>query len=224
MSDFYGPEDSKALQERLEAEARFSISTTDLSADEQHAVKEKMKAIDELFGGKQLTAKFKVEVQFGKGRSIWKPFPGVISVFLSGSRMHGGGDDKLYLCPRLDCGEIIYPHERVGSKLMCKTCGKMWKQDDVVGELLYFLAPPKWATVIHRMFVKLDHHADIYVKYHPTDIRYQTQMEMARARGGEHINKARAARGLHIYPLKNIIKDTSNGAQLYDRILAFIKA
>jgi hypothetical protein len=224
MSDFYGPEESKALQERLDAEARFSISTEELSEDEQHAIREKMKAIDELFGGKQLMAKFKVEVQFGKGRSTWKPFPGVLSVFLSGSRLHGGGDDKLYLCPRSDCGGIIYPHERVGPKLMCKACGKMWKQDDVVGELFFFLAPPKWAAVIHRMFVKLEHHADIYVKYHPTDIRYQTQMEMARARGGEHVNKARETRGLHIYPLANIIKDTSNGAQLYDRILTFIRA
>ena len=47
-------------------------------------------------------------------------------------------------------------------------------------------------------------------------------MEMARARGGEHIAKARVNRGLHIYPLKNIITDTKNGADLYKRFLAFI--
>jgi hypothetical protein len=49
-------------------------------------------------------------------------------------------------------------------------------------------------------------------------------MEVAKGMGGEALNEARAARGLHIYPLKNIIKDTSAGAQLYDRFLAFIKA
>jgi hypothetical protein len=47
---------------------------------------------------------------------------------------------------------------------------------------------------------------------------------VARNRGGEEIRKARKNRGLHIYPLKNIIKDTGNGAQLYERILAFITA
>jgi len=49
-------------------------------------------------------------------------------------------------------------------------------------------------------------------------------MEMARSRGGEAVNKARNNRGLHIYPLKNIIKDTSNGADMYKRILSFIKS
>jgi len=224
MSDFYGPQESKALQKRLEQEQRFTVDTDDLSGDERHAIMEKMKAVDALFGGRQLTAKFKIEVHFGKGRSTHKPFPGAVSVFLSGSRMHGGGDDKIYLCPRPDCGNVIYPHERIGPKLMCRTCGNMWMSDDVVGELMFFLAPPKWATVIHRLFVKLDHNADIYLKFHPLDIRVQTAMEMARARGGEHVNKARRNRGLHIYPLKNIVKDTSNGSQLYDRFLAFIKA
>jgi len=219
--EFYGPEESRRLQERM---GQPTISIDDLTPGEREVVKEKMQAIDRLFGGKQLTARFKVEVQFGKGRSTWKPFPGVMSVYLSGSKLHGGGDDKLYLCPEPTCGGIIYPHERAGTQLMCRACDKMWGQDDVVGELFFFLAPPKWAAVIHRMFVRLEHHADIYVKYHPTDIRYQTSMEAARARGGEEINKARANRGLHIYPLKNIIKDTSNGAQLYDRFLTFIRA
>jgi len=223
MSDFHGPQESKELYDRLEKEKRFSINTDDLSGEELHAVKAKMAAFDNIFG-QGLKAKFKVEVQFGKSRSTWKPFPGALSVFLSGTKFHGGGDGKLYLCPAPHCGGLIYPHERIGAKLLCRKCDKFWVDEDVVGEMFYFLAPPKWAAVIHRMFVQLDHNADLYLKYHPTDIRHQTSMEMARARGGDEIGKARRNRGMHIYPLKNIVKDTSGGAQLYDRILAFIKA
>lgn len=219
----YGPEEQKELYDRLEREGRYSVSTEDLTEDERKAVGERMQAFDRLIG-EQTHARFKIEMQFGKGRSTWKPFPGVISVFISGEKFHGGGDGKVYLCPRPDCGAVIYPHERVGGELRCRGCGKMWKQEGVIGELFYFLTPPKWASVVHRMFAKLEHNADLYCKYHPTDIRYQTTMEMARNRGGEEVGKARARRGLHIYPLKNIIKDTSAGAQLYDRFLAFINA
>jgi len=223
MSEFYGPEESRELQERLEREKRYSVNTDDLSKEEQQSIKERMAAFDRLIGT-QINARFKIEVQFGKGRSGRKPFPGALSVFLSGEKLHGGGDGKIYLCPRPDCGSVIYPHERIGEKVRCRGCDHMWPQQDIIGELFFFLTPPKWAAVIHRMFVKLEHNADIYLKYHPTDIRYQTSMEMSRNRGGEEIAKSRQRRGLHIYPLKNIIKDTSAGAQLYDRFLAFIRA
>lgn len=220
----YGPEEQTELYDRLEKDGRYSISIDDLTEEERQNVSKSMEAFDRLIGEKSPMARFKIEIQFGKGRSIWKPFPGVLSVFISGERFHGGGDGKVYLCPKPDCGAVIYPHERVGGYLRCRACGKMWKQESVIGELFFFLPPPKWAAVVHRMFVKLEHNADIYCKYHPTDIRYQTAMEMARSRGGEAVGKARSQRGLHIYPLKNIIRDTSAGAQLYDRFLAFINA
>lgn len=223
MSDFHGPEESRALQERLAAEKTYDISTESLSEDEQKEIRERMRAVGELLR-QAPTARYKIEVQFGKGRSTWKPFPGVISIFLSGNKLHGGGDEKIYLCPRKGCGNVIHPTDRIGAKALCRACDQMWNVEQLTGELYFFLTPPKWAAVIHRMFVKLEHNADIYCKYHPTDIRLQTAMEMARARGGEEVDKARRRRGLHIYPLKNIIKDTGNGAQLYDRFLAFINA
>jgi hypothetical protein len=223
MSDFHGPEESRALQRQMALEKR-DINLDDLSTDEMHAVKEKMAALDRFFGGQKIAAKFKIEVQFGKARSTWKPFVGALSVFLSGLKFHGGGDGKLYFCPKDGCTGILYPHERVGGKLLCRACDQVWKSEEVTGELMFILPSQKWATVVHRMFVRLDHNADIYLKFHPTDIRYQTMMEMARRRGGEEIRKARENRGLHIYPLKNIIVDTKNGADLYKRFLAFINA
>jgi len=235
MGDFYGPEDSNKHLENGQVieDGTASLEPAELSDEEQDAVKKKIAAIDKLLGGKGVVAHYKIEVQFGKGRSTWKPFPGAISLYLSGTKLNGGGDEKLYVCPRQDCPGIIPPFRRFVQQtkdgravacVPCPKCGTMWPENDLVGEVFFRLAPPDWATVILRFFTRLENNADIYVKYHPMDIRAQTMMELARARGGEAINKARSNRGLHIYPLKNIIRDTGNGAQLYDRILAFIKA
>jgi len=223
MSGFHGPEESEALRKRIETDQEKGISRAPMSAEEQHAVKEKMAALDAFFS-KRIDAQYKVELQFGKERSTWKPFPGAMSLYLSGSKLNGGADEKLYLCPRDDCSGVIYPKERLGPSVMCRSCEMMWNESKLIGELLFRLTPQDWATVILRCFMRLENRADIYVKYHPTDIRYQTEMEIAKKRGGEAVNKARSNRALHIYPLANIIKDTSNGADLHKRILAFITA
>lgn len=215
---FHGAEASKELYEALDQK-----DIGELSASDAAILEEKKAALDRFFA-KRIKAKYKIEVQFGKARSTWKPFPGALSIYLSGTKLHGGGDEKLYLCPNDECPGIIYPTERLGASVMCRTCEMMWDENKLVGEILYNLVPRDWATVIHRMFVRLEHRADLYLKYHRDDIRFRAAMEMAKSRGGEALNKARESRGLHIYPLKNIIKDTSAGAQLYERFLAFIKA
>lgn len=215
---FHGPAESEALQKKL---AEADVGPT--SESDNHALKEKMRALDQFFA-KRLKAKFKIEVQFGKNRSAHKPFAGALSIFLSGTKLHGGGDEKLYLCPRKDCGKIIFPNERLGATVMCRACETMWDEKAITGELLFVLPTQKWAEVILRHFALVDHNADIYLKYHPTDIRYKAAMEIARSRGGDAIRVARENRGLHVYPLKNIIKDTSGGADLYKRLLAFITA
>lgn len=218
MSKFFGPEASRKLQERIEEKGAEELNPAEIAA-----VQAQKEALDKFFA-KRIIAGYKIEVEFGEGRSTWKHFPGVVSLYLSGTKLHGGGDEKLYTCPRDDCKGIIFPGERLGASVHCRKCQMMWPETEIVGERLYRLSPNDWATVIHRYFVQLEHNADIYLKYHPTDIRYQTAMELARNRGGEAVNKARNNRGLHIYPLKRIIQDTSNGADLYKRILAFIKS
>lgn len=235
MGDFYGPDESNKHNTEGQVSGTWDEvpPPEELSEEEQEAIKQKMQAVDRFFRDGKVVARYKIEVQFGKGRSTWKPFPGAISLYLSGTKLNGGGDEKLYVCPKPGCPGIVPPFRRFvrqakdGSTtacVPCPTCGTMWPENDLVGEVLYRLTPQDWATAIMRFFTRLENNADIYVKYHPMDIRAQTMMEMARARGGDEINKARKNRGLHIYPLKNIIKDMGAGAQLYDRILAFIKA
>jgi hypothetical protein len=223
MGEFHGAEQSAELREKLEEHRRKGTVPDAMSADEEHAVGEQMKAIDAFFA-KRVDATYKIEIQFGKERSMMRPFAGALSLYLSGTKLNGGGDEKLYLCPKEGCKGIIYPKERLGAQVMCRECEMMWPENSLIGELFFRLTAQDWASVLLNYFQRLEHRADIYLKYHPTDIRAQTEAEIAGKKKGELVNKARNSRGLHIYPLRNIIRDTSNGADLYGRFKAFITA
>lgn len=240
MSDF-GPGSSLKRQAELyDREQAGEITTVQMTGEELQALENQIKAMDRLLQD-EIRAKFKLEVQFGKSRtSRGQPFAGVMSAWLSGSKFHGGGDEKIFECPAPDCEEWILPHqitqrtvvrkvdgrdvEEFMSLSYCGKCARIWRSEQTIGERLYKLTEQDWAFAILKMFRRLGMDADIYLKYHPTDVRYQAMMEMARNRGGEEIAKARKNRGLHIYPLKNIIKDTKHGSDLYGRIRAFINA
>lgn len=226
MTDFHGPEASAALYDVHEQQ------DIELSEAEVKAVTERMASLKKFFGEK-VKAQYKIEIQFGKARSSWKPFHGAMSLYLSGTKLNGGGDEKLYLCPRDDCSGIILPINRFVeetpqgkaiARVPCPSCQHMWAENSLIGELFFNLTAKKWAEAVLKMFARLEHNADIYLKYHRDDIRYQAAIEMAKQAGGAEIGKARRSRGLHIYPLKNIIKDTGAGAQLYERFLAFINS
>ena len=219
MMSFHGPEQSEALAKAMES----SDFKSRMDEEELVRVQEQIKALDAFFANR-VDAKYKVEIQFGKNRSTWKPFAGAMSLYLSGTKLNGGGDEKLFICPRDDCQGIIFPKERMGATVLCRECEMMWDEKKLVGELFFNLTPKDWAHVILKWMTKLELNADIYLKYHPTDIRYKAAMEVANSRKGEEIGKARKNRGLHIYPLKHIIQDTGNGANLYDRIVAFINS
>ena len=242
MTDF-GPATSLQRQKELfDREMAGEDTTIVMSGEELERLDKQIQAMSKLLRD-HVRAKYKLEVQFGKGRvgrgiRSAQPFPGAMSVWLSGSRFHGGGDEKLFECPR--CCSLIFPHqitqksvvERVNGRdvesfrslTYCGKCAAIWDSAQTTGERLCKLTEQNWAYAILDMLRRLDLDADVYLKYHPTDIRYQTMMEMARHRGGEEVAKARKNRGLHIYPLKNIIQDTKHGADLYGRIRAFINA
>ena len=218
MSEFHGPTESAIYQDTRTGEIQITESDAKI-------LEEKFKALDKLLG-EQVRAKYKIEVQFGKGRSslAHKHFPGVLSIYLSGTKLNGGGDEKVYMCPTEGCKGLINPRHRLEGVVICAKCNRAHDEQNLIGEKLFRLTPPNWAHVIRNHFAMVEHNADIYSKVHETDIRYQTMMEMARNRGGEEINKVRQNRGLLIYPLKNLINDTKNGADLYKRFLAFVTA
>ena len=65
---------------------------------------------------------------------------------------------------------------------------------------------------------KIGSNADIYAKYSPTDPR---TVMMSR---NYNYRTAREKKGLTIYPLENILKDTLSGSTLESRFRAFITA
>ena len=243
MTEGFGPATSLQRQRELyDREAAGEDTTVVLGGQELEHLELRIKAMEKLLQD-EVRAKYKLEVQFGEGRvgrgiRSAKPFPGSMSIWLSGSKFHGGGDEKVFECP--NCDALIFPYqitqrtvverrngrdvESFKSMSYCGRCARIWSSEQTTGERLCNLTEKNWAHAILNVMRRLDLNADIYLKYHPTDIRYQTMMEMARERGGEEVAKARRNRGLHIYPLKNIIKDTKNGSDLYGRIRAFINA
>jgi hypothetical protein len=221
----FGPEQSLKRQADLHRrELNGEDVSVKLSDGEIRAIEDKVKALEKIFS-ERIIAKFKLEIQFGKNRtSSGQPFAGVVTMWLSGTKLNGGGDEKVYECPNPRCGQLILPHQIDNNRSICPHCGNIWKSEDTIGERFFKLTDQNWAHAVLQMFSKVDMNADIYLKYHPTDIRYQTAMELARDRGGEEVAKARKNRGLFIYPLANIIRDTKNGSDLYKRIRIFINA
>lgn len=203
-----------------------------LTEEEKEVVDKKQKALDELLSTKHL-AKYKLEVMFGDDRSMHRPFSGSISFWESGSKLHGGGDSKLYVCDSVvpgrearGCGAFIPDSANGLNFIVCPKCNTMWRNEEIVGEIWFRLTMHKWAEVLLKWFQRLEHNADIRLKYARKDIRSVAEREQDHQMGGELLEKARdpESRATAIYPLANIIKDTAAGADLYGRILAFLSA
>lgn len=217
-----------------------------LTKEEEMAVRARIEELSKLLKSDGVKATYKIEVRFAEKRSTWQPVTGIVSFWMSGNKLHGGGDDKAYICPgtRVDtktgepipCNTLLDGKESTLSYLTlpedlryggvaCSTCGHVWKMEELIGEKVYRLTPQNWATALVRLFVMCHHDADIVLKYSPNDIRSAALAEQERQLKGDlldPIRRDRKKRGSSIYRLANIFKDTSNGASLYNRFHAFI--
>lgn len=200
-------------------------------------------------GSEQIKAKFKIEVHFGQDRSIsaLKPSTGALLVWESGKRFHGGGDDMMYWCGYEDCDTPFTSDNFAIYSVVCPSCMRESFLDGqsksqhllkarrqgasvesfkampvVTNTRLFKSTPPKIAELIEKVWRKLGCNADIYLKYHPSDIRYKSLERSASSI--DELRRARELRGLHIYPLARILKDTQAGADPRRRFLAFITA
>lgn len=196
-----------------------------LSVGEQQAFEKQREDLRKLLDDGEIKAKYKLEVIFSRARSTRAPTPGILSFWDSGTKFHGGGDDKVYLCPGEGCQGILRDQYNHKEGVVCPTCGSVWQHQALIGELCFNLPMRKWAEVLHRYYARFDYHCDVYLKYARDDIR---QVALAQAdrqtwQGSKNLEKARK-RVRSIYPLKNIIKDTSAGADLLSRLYAFLVA
>jgi len=176
-------------------------------------------------------ALYKIEVQFGKNHHVDGQLTyGMLTLWESGTKLHGGGDALLYVCPgkelgRNDCTGVI-PDALLGRAVtVCPHCTTAWRREEIIGQIYYRLPIQKWAEVVHRWFVRLNMNADLRVKYFYQDIRAVSDKEQEKQLKGELLEKARSSsqRVSRVYPLENIVRDVSAGADMYTRILSFLK-
>lgn len=199
-----------------------------LTEEEKHILTNKMAAMDKLLAEQQ-QAKYKIELLFGVTRSSKTAYPGALSLWISGNRLHGGGDTKMYECPARaqktsDCLGIIPDSSQGYGHLVCPKCMTVWKGSQVHGEVFARLTTAGWAQLIYRYFRRLDHNCDIYIKAPKHDIRKASALEQNKQMMGEKLHAARTKRSVVIYPLRNIIHETAAGADVLGRFRALLSA
>jgi hypothetical protein len=207
----------------------------ELDEQEQAAIRARMEAVDKLFAGTN-QAKYKLEIQFNEKRSMWQPYVGVMYFLLSGNKLHGGGDTKIYLCGQEGCHGIVNPPEHTVTDLdtpegqesrprvVCPKCNQIQLADQLWGERLLRLTAQNWAKAIYDNFRYLEQNADVMLILHHSDLQKMTRLEMEKNASSAILDGARRARQKVIYPLKNLIKDVSTGADMHQRFLAFVNS
>jgi hypothetical protein len=211
---------------------REILEDTPLSEEEAEALEEQKRVYDEVLSQKNL-AKYKIELMVGKEWAPSKPCPGALSFWESGSKFHGGGDTIMHICPegvknprsgRPGCGAFLPDLSHDYGFLVCPKCHSVWDGEEVWGQIFCRLNAAGWAQVVLKWFLRLEMDSDITMKYHPDDIRSAAMREQEKQRMGEDLGRVRRRRAIRIYPLARIIKDVNAGADLAERIRAFIRA
>lgn len=185
-------------------------------------------------------ANHKIQIWFVTDRKLHGTCSYSISFWESGKRLHGGGDEMMFLCrrhegaPKLAPMEVVSPKANVGPRgcgklipgglaelsgfVVCPHCQTKHRTDQIGDSVFYKTSIKDAAKVLADWWRKLDCDADVYVKYAPSDPR---TMLMAQTMG---FKKARELKGLTIYPLAHIIQDTLTGATVESRFEALLTA
>lgn len=193
------------------------------AAARSHARGNNPEEVKKLLGSHTIRAKYKIQVFYGPNRTLKGPNVTEVRIFESGTKLHGGGDDLMFICrnPQNEaegCGSFIMPDAIHGPVAMCPGCQKLINASKLSEFLVANFSTERLSIELAKIWRQLGGSADIYCKYDRTDIRY---IAIEKKYGSA---KARELRGKHIYPLRNILVDTSNGASLEKRIFAFLTA
>jgi hypothetical protein len=207
----------------ITTELAARISSENLKADEERKKK----------------AKFKIQIWFRSSRSLHGPIAYSLSFWESGRRLHGGGDEMMLICRRNVGAPQLTPFDRVSTKvlegqgcnglipggiaedkgvLVCPHCYAKHEMGQIGDSIFYRTSVDQAAERLAWWWRKLDCSADIYAKYNQNDPR---TVMMAR---NYDARTAREKKGLTIYPLENILKDTLTGSTVESRFKAFITA
>jgi hypothetical protein len=187
-------------------------------------------------------AAFKIQITFHSKRSTHLPMAWTLSFWESGKRLHGGGDEMMFVCRRHTDAPKLPPEALMavakmgrevkekgcdmlmpgiladGGIITCPRCNLTHRTEDIGDSLYYYGTAQKCAEVLEKWFRQLDSNADIFVKYRSDDPRTKV---MAKSYGAY---KAKVLKGMTIYPLENIIKDTAAGSSVLARFKALVTA
>lgn len=194
-----------------------------LSEAEQSVVRQKAEALDKLLSTEGL-AKFKLELQFARNFSAQKPSVGALSFWESGSKLHGGGDAIMHICPDARCNSFIPETGHGYDFLVCPKCHTSWKGSEVIGQILARLTATAWTELLVKYFYRLGQNTDIVIKYHHSDFRSVALREQEKSSGGDLLTRARETRARRVYLLKDLITDMAAGSDISARIAAFVRA
>lgn len=186
-------------------------------------------------------ADFKIQIWFVSDRNLKGESSFTLSFWESGKRLHGGGDEMMFVCRRhakakkLTSIEVSRPGHKsltergcdglipgslvqAGGLVVCPHCMTRHKSDQIGDSIFYRTDMDKAAEILAGWWRRLECNSDIYVKYSPTDPRTRL---MAQTLG---YKKARDLKGLTIYPLMRILADVSAGSSVEARFKALLTA
>lgn len=227
MSVVFSEVDKTFNKSSLNTKERFVYDASQNAADPNYVIGEELKKL--LTPEDLEKAKYKIEVIFPPSRKNVNVTACAVTTFKSGKKLHGGGDELLYLCrnekdAKIGCGNVLkgdlmlsQGHDGPSSVYYCEKCKKYVNRELCASTLLYKLPIKTIAANIYKLFRQLDSNADIYLKYTRSDIRAANSSPQKMAQLPTKTEYA-------IYTLKNIIKDTSNDSQVINKIEAFLKA
>jgi len=168
--------------------------------------------------------KWKVEITFAKDRTPGGPNSFVVEVYENGIALGAAGDMRAYLCR--DIEEKDLGCQKVFSALyvdfktiaVCPHCKRTWNPNRLTTTVVYRLSTDKAAIAIAKIMRRVEFDADIFIKYHPSDIRYQ---EMVRELG---LDKAATLQGLLVYKKSDLINAISTGKGLEEELKGLLSA
>lgn len=169
-------------------------------------------------------AKYKIEIMFMPGRKVQGPNLVGITIWESGKRFHGGGDEKIFFCKdsRQGHNEGCWgpiPADYIKNDIaFCPRCQKGIQAKYLTDLRIFKLSTSDLAKVVHQIFLNLGQNADIYCKYSKDDPHFQL---MIRERGWAAANRYK---GMFIYPLHRILQDTAHGADIVKCFRIFLSS
>jgi hypothetical protein len=164
-------------------------------------------------------AKYKIEVAYMEARKLKEPSACSVTVWESGRRFHGGGDQSMFWCinaknPDEGCGGLIPDNMVKNGVALCPHCKRSVNQQLLPVTRVGIFSPQNLAKEIHKIFRHLGSDADVYLKYHRSDMEARARLK---SEGG-------AKKEVAIYTVTSIIRDSLLGGDLTRKFEDFLTA